>query len=230
LPDFQDKNILRIMQRASIVRPLTEIVAMSGLLISYIWGWEGAFKGGFTLCVILYFGIGLASHLRAGEGPADLGIRIDNLGAAGRDALLATMAIGLLLAGAGARLGSLDFPPLALWPRTLRDGVVWGLMQQYGLLCVYYRRFSELLPRHRGASLLAASAVFALLHLPNPFLTLATFGAGALSCWLYRRTPNLLVLGVMHGFVSFLIVHTLPDTITMGMRVGQGFSRFIAGQ
>jgi hypothetical protein len=173
---------------------------------------------------------GLASHLRAGERPADLGLRIDNLGAAARDALLATMAIGLLLAAAGALLGSLDFPPLALWPRTLRDGVVWGLMQQYGLLCVYYRRFSELLPRHRDAPLWAAGATFALLHLPNPFLTLATFGAGALSCWLYRRTPNLFVLGVMHGFVSFLIVHTLHDAITTGMRAGPGFFRFVAGQ
>ena len=143
---------------------------------------------------------------------------------------LATMAIGLVLAGAGALLGSLDYPPLALWPRSLRDGVVWGLMQQYGLLCVYYRRFGELLPRDRGAPLWAASAVFALLHLPNPFLTLATFGAGALSCWLYRRTPNLFVLGVMHGVVSFLIVQSLPDTITMGMRVGPGFLHFVPGR
>ncbi len=203
---------------------------MSALLISYIWYWEGAFKGDFTLCVVLYFVIGLAAHLRAGERPADIGLRIDNLGAAARDGLLATMAIGLLLAGAGALLGSLDFPPLALWPRALRDGVVWGLMQQYGLLCVYYRRFGELLPRHRDAPLWAASAVFALLHLPNPFLTLATFGAGALSCWLYRRMPNLIVLGVMHGFVSFLIVQTLPDTITMGMRVGPGFLHFVPGR
>lgn len=218
------------MQRPAVLWPLWEIVAMSGLLISYIWGWGSAFMGAFTLCVILYFSIGLASHLRAGEGPADLGIRIDNLGAAARDALLATLAIGLLLAGAGALLGSLDFPPLPLWPRTLRDGVIWGLMQQYGLLCVFYRRFSELLPRYRVAPLWAASAVFSLLHLPNPFLTLATLGAGALSCWLYRRRQNLLVLGVMHGFVSFLIVHTLHDTITMGMRVGPGFFRFVAGR
>jgi len=223
------------MQRPAVIRapavlwPLFEIAAMSALLISYIWGWEGAFERDFTVCVILYFGIGLASHLRAGERPADLGIRIDTLGPAARDALVATIAIGLLLAGAGALLGSLNFPPLALWPRALRDGIVWGFMQQYGLLCVYYRRFCELLPRHRSAPLLAASGVFALLHLPNPFLTLATFGAGALSCWLYRRTPNLLVLGVMHGVVSFLIVHSLPDTITMGMRVGPGFLHFVPG-
>jgi membrane protease YdiL (CAAX protease family) len=218
------------MQRPADLRPLLEIVAMSGLLISYIWGWGSTFMGAFTLCVILYFTIGVASHLRAGEGPADLGIRIDNLGAAALDALVATLAIGLLLAGAGTLAGSLDFPPLPLWPRTLMDGVIWGLMQQYGLLCIFYRRFSELFPRHRDAPLWAASAIFALLHLPNPFLTVATLGAGALSCWLYRRRQNLLVLGVMHGLVSFLIVHTLTNGITMGMRVGPGFFRFMAGR
>ncbi len=218
------------MQRPTVIRPLAEIVAMTGLLTSYIWGWESTFKGDFTLCVILYAGIGLAAHLRAGERPADIGLRVDNLGAAARDALLATLTVGLLLVGAGALLGSLDFPPLALWPGTLKNGIAWGGLQQYGLLCVYYLRFRELLPRHRGGPLWAASGVFTLLHLPNPFLTIATFGAGALSCWLYRRTPNLIVLGIMHGVISFLIVGTLPDSITMGMRVGPGFSHFVPGQ
>jgi len=217
------------MQRATVVRPLAEIVVMSGLLISYIWVWGSTFGGDLTLCVVLYAGIGIASHLRAGERLGDLGFRTDNLGAAAGDALRATTMIGLLLVGAGALLGSLDFPPLAVWPRTLGDGVAWGLMQQYGLLCIYYRRFSELLPGYRGASLWATSAIFALLHLPNPFLTVATFGAGALSCWLYRRAPNLIVLGVMHGVISFLIVESLPETITMGMRVGRGFARFVPG-
>src|SRR6185295_18929252 len=127
-----------------------------------------------------------------------------------------TVAIGLVLAGAGALLGGLNYPPLALWPLALVDGVVLGLMQQYGLLNIYFRRFGVLFAGRRGVPIWAASAVFALLHLPNPFLTLATFFAGALSCWLFRRTPNLFVLGIMHGVVSFLIVHSLPVTITMG--------------
>lgn len=217
------------MQRANPIRPLAEIVAMSGLLLSYIWGWGSTFKGDFTLCLILYLGVGLAAHVRAGESPADLGLRLDNLGSASRDALLATIPIGLILLGTGALLGSLDFPPLARWPSTLRDGIAWGAIQQYGLLCVFYRRFGELLPGRRGP-ILAASAVFGLLHLPNPFLTVATFSAGALSCWLYRRTPNLIVLGIMHGIVSFMIVETLPTVITMGMRVGPGFFNFQPGR
>ncbi len=218
-----------MMQRATVIRPLGEIVAMAGLLISYIWGWGSTFKGDFTLCVILYLGIGLAAHIRAGESLADLGFRLDNLGAAALAALLATISIGLILLGTGTLLGSLDFPTLARWPRSLLDGIAWGTIQQYGLLCIFYRRFGELLPGRRRP-LLAASAVFGLLHLPNPFLTVATFGAGALSCWLYRRAPNLIVLGIMHGIIAFLIVETLPHTITMGMRVGPGYFNFHPGQ
>jgi len=218
------------MRRATVVWPLVEVVAMTTLLTSYIWVWGGTFEGHFKLCVVLYAVIGLASHLRAGERPAGIGVRVDNLGSAALGAFVATAAIGLLLVGAGALFGSLDFPGLARWPVTLRKGIAWGLLQQYGLLCFYYRRFMEILPRHRNGPLWASSALFALLHLPNPFLTLATFAAGALSCWLYRRTPNVIVLGVMHGVISFLIVESLPQTLTMGMRVGPGFFRFVPEQ
>src|SRR5262245_9042378 len=118
----------------SVRWPLVEIAAMSALLLSYIWVWQGAFEGDFLLCVAVYFGIGIAAHWRAKERPRDLGIRIDNVGRAGRDAFLATLVIGLVLAGAGALSGGLDFPPLASWPLALWDGIVWGFMQQYGLL------------------------------------------------------------------------------------------------
>ncbi len=217
------------MQRPAPLRPLAEIVALTALLTSYIWGWGSTFRGDFILCVVIYFAIGLAAHMRAGERPADLGLRLDNLGPASRNAALATLPIAIALLGVGALLGSIEFPPLARWPKILFEGSVWGTIQQYGLLCIYYRRFGELLPGPRGR-MLAASAVFGLLHVPNPFLALATFAAGALSCWLYRREPNLIVLGIMHGVIAFLMVETLPDSITMGMRVGPGYFNFEPGR
>jgi membrane protease YdiL (CAAX protease family) len=214
------------MQQRNFLLPLAEVVAMAALLVSYIWWWGDGSSDAFPLCLGLYLGLGIVSHLLAREGPADIGLRLDTLGPAGRDALLASLSIGVVLLAGGALLGSLRFPPLSLWPWTLSYGAIWGALQQYGLLAIFYRRFCELFGGRRGPSL-AASAVFALLHTPNPFLMCATFGAGALSCWLYRRSPNLIVLGIMHGVVSFLITSTLDDSITMGMRVGPGYYRFV---
>ncbi len=131
-----------------------------------------------------------------------------------------------MLVGAGYLLGSHRFPPIPNWPRALRVGITWGTMQQYGLLAIFFRRFRDLLPGRR-APLLAAAGTFALLHLPNPFLMLVTFSAGALACWIYSRSPNLIVLGVMHGVISFLISATLPVSLTMGMRVGPRYCRFM---
>src|SRR6185503_8988739 len=143
--------------KSAVRWPLWEILGMFGVLISYIWVWAGAFEGSFPLVVILYFGLGLAAHLRAGEGAADLGIRTDNLGPAARNALLATLAIGLGLAAVGALFGPLDYPPLLLWPPALRDGVCWEMMQHYGLLYIFSRRFSELFPRPRSVPIWGAS-------------------------------------------------------------------------
>src|SRR5262245_14272341 len=185
----QHRRSLEHMQRGTRLPPLFEIAAMATLLTSYIWLWGGTFEGSFKLCVVLYLGVGVAAHLRARESLSDIGLRLDTILPAGRAALLATVAIGGLLVGAGTLLGSLEFPPAHSLPRALWDGIVWGTLQQYGLLAIFYRRFSELLPGRRRP-LLAASAVFGLLHVPNPFLIAATFGAGTLSCWIYRRSPN----------------------------------------
>lgn len=54
-----------------------------------------------------------------------------------------------------------------------------------------------------------------------------TLFAGALSCWLYRRVPNLLVLGFMHAALSIAIARSLPYEITFGLRVGPGFFVFL---
>ena len=41
--------------------------------------------------------------------------------------------------------------------------------------------------------------MFALFHLPNPFLTAVTLVAGILAGMLYRVVPNLWAIGAGHG-------------------------------
>ena len=194
-----------------------EIAALAATLLSYIWLWKGSFPGNVPIVLVLYFGIGIEGHIRRRETARDVGIRLDNVAVACRTVLpwigpilVAIAVVGVLLHG---------------WhpPRALLGSVIWhlgwGIVQQYGLLCIFYRRLREIFSR-AGAAEVAGGLIFALFHLPNPFLAPLAAVLGTLACWLYRREPNLLVLGVAHGLVGFMLTHALPGTLTWMMRVG----------
>jgi membrane protease YdiL (CAAX protease family) len=66
----------------------------------------------------------------------------------------------------------------------------------------------------------ACAAIFGALHLPNPFLSIVTFGAGYCFCALFRRCPNLFALALAHALASTVLYHFLPMQITHFMRVG----------
>ncbi len=196
-----------------------ELAAFSGLLLSYIWLWQGAFPGHSVVIVLAYFGLGVAMHLRRRETARDLGFRLDNLRPALRSAFLW---VGPILAGVlliGAIAGSWHFEPWIRWIPALAWNVVWGTAQQYGLLCVFYRRFREVLPGE-ALPIVGCALVFSLFHLPNPFLAPVTFAAGALSCFLYRKVPNVPALGIAHALLSFFLYYALPISTTHLLHVG----------
>lgn len=207
--------------RASRAAALAELVTMLALLLSYIWGWRDLFPGDRLVVISLYFGLCYVSHVRCHEDAHSLGLRLDNWRAAARQARLPlAIAMGLPLA-AGAVLGSWHFEPARL-PLDVPWHVVWGTAQQYGLLCFFYRRALDVLFSWRGAALAAASA-FALLHVPNPLLVPITLAAGFVCCALYRRVPNVFVLGVAHAAISLSLFYALPLTMTHELRVGPGY-------
>ncbi len=210
------------MNRPWRTTALVEVTAMAALLLSYIWGWQGIFRGDFLLVAALYFALGYLSHLRRGETARQLGLRFDNWRAATRNASL-IVSVGLCVPLAvGAALGAWHFQPWSSSLASLPWGLVWGTAQQYGLLCFLYRRLLEILDSPRGATL-GAATIFAVLHVPNPLLLGVTFVAGLVSCTLYRREPNVFVLGVAHAAISFVLYGALPHSITHGLHVGPGY-------
>jgi membrane protease YdiL (CAAX protease family) len=97
---------------------------------------------------------------------------------------------------------------------------LFSIAQQYALLGFYYRRFDDVLP---GVPLpiLVTAGLFAFFHLPNPFLTVATFVAGILACIFYRKAPNLYVIGIAHGLLAAAVLESsLHGLMTVGMKVG----------
>ena len=207
------------MALSRVFTALAEVLVMTAMLLSYIWGWKGAFPGHLLACAILYFTIGIWSHAWRGEKAVEIGFRLDNLAPALRNALWVVGPLLLIPLVFGAVLGSYHYPSPLQSAKVLAWGWFWGTAQQYGLLCFFYRRLSELLRDERWA-MPVAGLLFALFHVPNPFLMAYTMVAGTLSCWLYRRHPNVFVLGSLHAIVAYVIHYSLPMWLTLGSKVG----------
>jgi membrane protease YdiL (CAAX protease family) len=201
---------------------LVEVAAMMAILLSFIWGWQGTFAGSSWLLVVLYFGVGVVSHLWRHESARQLGLRIDNVPRAVRNVTAVIVPAVAITLAIGFAIGSLHFYS---WSHTVQGApwmIVWGTSQQYGLLCFFYRRFLEIL-QGSWAATAAASLTFATFHVPNGFLVVVTLAAGVAACTLYRREPNLLVLGAAHALLSFVLLCSLPFSVTHGLHVGPGY-------
>jgi membrane protease YdiL (CAAX protease family) len=95
--------------------------------------------------------------------------------------------------------------------------MVWGGAQQFALQTVVLRESQAV--AGRGAVLLAA-AIFASLHLPNPFLVIVTFTGGLAWCWIYSRHPNILPLALSHAAATVVILLSFDPAVTGGLRTG----------
>ena len=211
------------MKKVSAWTAWVEMASLTAVVASYIWLWRGAFPGSSVVIVVLFFGIPIVSHLRRGESPHDVGLRLDNLGPSFRDVAIFVGPLVPIPILIGAGLGTLDFhfPHDNLALGALRR-LGWATAQQYVLLAFYYRRSTEAVPG-KWSPILLAGGIFGLVHIPNPFLTVVTLLLGPLSCWLYRRQPNVWVLGFAHAVLSLAISRSLPVEWTLKMRVGPGF-------
>lgn len=195
---------------------------MAAVLLSYIWLWHGAFRGASLLVLVLYFGVGLVSHLRRGESLRDIGLRLDNFPRAIRNVALIVVPAAAATLAVGFVLGSWHFRG---WEHPILEGLWllgWATAQQYGLLCVFYRRFGEIFDG-QWAAVAGASAIFATMHAPNTFLMAVTLLAGTVACTLYRRVPNLIAIGIGHATISYVLLCSLPFSVTHGLRVGPGY-------
>jgi membrane protease YdiL (CAAX protease family) len=174
----------------------------------------------FPVTTILIFM--LLSHRAHRESARDVGWRLDNFGQAARLLALPMLVIVVFLVALGFYNSRLDFtrweggqslfgvPALSL---------LWGPLQQYALQGFVNRR-AQLVWGCGWKSITATAVVFALLHLPNPWLTVATFGGGLLWAWVYQRAPNLLAVGLSHGLLTWMLVSSVPPAALHNLRVG----------
>lgn len=172
--------------------------------------------------VVMVVAFMLLSHRARGETARAVGWRLDNFGQAARLLAAPMLVCGAVLVFVGWYTSNLDFvrweggqslfgvPALSL---------LWGPLQQYALQGFINRR-AQVVWGRGWRSVLAVALVFALLHLPNPWLTFATFAGGLLWAYVYQRAPNLLALGLSHALMTWVLISSVPPAALHNLRVG----------
>lgn len=105
--------------------------------------------------------------------------------------------------------------------------IVWALMQQFILQDFFLLRLLRISPTRAGA-VIAAALLFAIAHIPNPLLVIATLVWGIASCALFLRYRNLYMLAVAHAIFGMCVAVTIPNVVHHDMRVGLGYLRWHA--
>ena len=205
-----------ISRRAALI----ELGLFLALVFSFIWVWARAFPQAATVVYLLGLGLTLTTHWIHRETPRELGVRIDNIGAAAKEAGLLALPIAGAFLILGWVNGNLSMAVLG-GERFLRV-TGWGLLQQYLLQSFIHRRLTVLIGASPAREL-AVGAIFAALHLPNPVLVPVTFLAGYVFAVLYRRHPNLLVLALCHAVGSTAVAFGFDPEDLRKMRVGPGY-------
>jgi membrane protease YdiL (CAAX protease family) len=215
-------------RRGGLASPLIEISLVVLCVLVAEWAVLPLFGRNYLVGLIpvgAAFALMLLSHRARRESAREVGWRVDNIGRALTLLLPPMLAAALFLVLVGWLRGSLRLGGVrAGWATTATYFwlFVWGLTQQYPLQGFINRR-AQMLWGCGARSTVFVASVFALLHLPNPWLTLATFCGGLLWAWVYQRAPNLIALALSHSLMTVVLVTTVPYSALGGMRVGYGY-------
>ncbi|HZP24433.1 MAG TPA: CPBP family intramembrane glutamic endopeptidase [Terriglobales bacterium] len=101
----------------------------------------------------------------------------------------------------------------------------WALVQQFILQDFILARLLQITPK-RTLAVIVAGLLFAVAHVPNPLLVIATIVWGIVACALFLRYRNLYVLGLAHAILGMCIAVAVPNQWHHHMRVGLGYLRW----
>jgi hypothetical protein len=199
-------------------RDLIEIAVAFGLILAVIWTplpwqhmlWWTAFAAVVAIICLSFEGAG-AMGLRAADFLRSLWVVGLALGLSGAAMLLA----------AGMHTLSVPVSPLQ-FVKSFGGYVIFAGVQQFLLQYFLLSRLQRLIPDQKLVVIVVA-ALFAVTHLPNPLLTLATVVWGVAACLLYLRYRSLLSLAIAHAIFGIAISITVPGPLDHNMRVGLGY-------
>ncbi|HXG66716.1 MAG TPA: CPBP family glutamic-type intramembrane protease [Blastocatellia bacterium] len=159
-------------------------------------------------------------YIRDGVSAKQLGFRFDNFFRALARIVLplgifVALAFLIGMAAGSLRFGKKFFSMLLFVPS-------WALLQQYMLLAFASPRLRVLFGDGRR-NVLAAAALFALLHLPNPVLMVVCAVGGYVWARVYEREPNLFAAALTHAVASAFLANSLPGWLLKNMVTGYNY-------
>ena len=138
----------------------------------------------------------------------------------------AALALAATAVAIAAEMHTLRMPRgLLVFFATYCAYAIWAGVQQFLLQGVFLLRFLRLISRP-GPAALAASALFAMAHLPNPVLMPITFLWGLAACLLFLHYRNIYPLMIAHAILGITVAMTIPGPVDHNMRVGLGYLRY----
>jgi membrane protease YdiL (CAAX protease family) len=194
--------------------PYTALILAT--ILSYTWFFAPRLPNdAIIMPAAVVLGLTLMHAARTGE----WGLRFRALAPGLRAAAWFTVpAVGALVA-AGAIAGTLHDRRDVLGE--LGSLVVWGGAQEWVLQTLVLREAQRATSRRWGV--LLAAALFASVHLPNPFLAAMTFVGGVGWCLIYDRHPNILPLALSHALATLAILYAFNDAMTGRLRIGLAY-------
>ncbi len=192
-------------------------LALVAIVLGYTWVADplvdvrGAWR---ALPVTLVLAVCVAHNLKHGDWGFSRRAFLPGLGWS----MALTMPIAVALWFIGHALG--PAPVRQAPPLDFLYVMVWGGCQQLVLQTVVLREAQGAAPKPAA---LFAAAIFAALHLPNPFLAIVTFVGGMAWCWIYSRHPNIIPLTLSHAVATVVILMSFDPSVTGGLRTGWRF-------